>query len=115
MEKDRIHESTLGLAKADSVLRENIAQIGTVAEWAEVVGYADPKSFARKYRNKFDRRAKEAIIKTKLDVAISLLKNKPDLSCYEIARKIGKEDEKALNYFFYTHLRRPPREYRSKD
>jgi len=95
-------------------LREKIAKISTVEEWAEELGY-DTKTFARKYRNKFGSRPKAVIIQTKLDLAVDLLHNNPEMSCYDVARAIGKEDEKALNYFFYTHLKKSPRSHKSKE
>jgi len=54
------------------------------------------------------------IIETKLNMAIDLLKNKPDLTCFEISRIIGKPDEKALNKYFKRHTGNAPSFFREQ-
>ncbi len=98
------------LPKADRVLREKLSEIHTVSEWADLLGFKSDKTFSRKYRNKKGKRPKHVLIKTKLDRALYLLKNNSGMSCYEVAQEIGKKDEKALNFFFKTHLGMSPTE-----
>jgi hypothetical protein len=53
------------------------------------------------------------IIETKLNMAIYLLKNKPELTCFEISRIIGEPDEKAFNKFMKRHTGNPPSYFRN--
>jgi len=92
-----------------------LAEINTVSEWAAVLGFKNEKTFSRRYRNENGKRPKSILIKMKLDHAIHLLNNNPEMSCYEIAREIGKKDEKALNFFFRTHLGKSPKDCQSKE
>ena len=110
------HKSTrAGIATANSILKKNISSINTVAEWASAMEYNNGKTFARKYREEFGTKPKAALVKIKLNYAVQLLKKNPEISCYEVARAIGKSDEKSLNFFFNTHLNRAPGTYKSKE
>jgi len=77
--------------------------------------YKNIRRFSRLYRNKFGVRPKSVIVQTKIDYAVQLLQKKPELSCYEIAQAIGKEDEKGLNFFFNTHYICSPRMCKNKE
>lgn len=52
--------------------------------------------------------------RTKLEKAIEFLSNGEEMSNYEIARAIGKEDEQALYHFVKGQTGNPPEFYKRK-
>ncbi|MCG2588241.1 helix-turn-helix domain-containing protein [Rhodohalobacter sulfatireducens] len=102
------------IEKSIRILQENITKIDRVYEWAEACGFNNPKKFSRLFRNHFGERPSVVMKKMKVDKAIELLSNGEDLSNYEIALKIGKRDEKALNHFIRQQTGNPPENYKSK-
>jgi len=104
--------SVTDITKANEILAENLSEIANVQEWAEAVGYKELSLFSRTYRNCFGMRPKKYMVKLRLDKAIRLLRNNPAISCYEVARAIGKQDEKALHRFFITHGKKTPSYYK---
>ncbi len=100
---------------ANSVLIQQLSEIHTISKWARLVGFTDAVRFSREYRNYFGVSPKKAMVEIRLKTAISLLKSKPCMSCYEIARAIGKKDEKSLNFYFSVHIGKPPTAFRTKD
>ena len=97
---------------ANVILRKNIAEISSVSQWAELMGYSDPKKFSADYLNNFRKRPKKNIVLLKVQVAIYLLEKHQSKSCYIIAKELGLKDEKALNDFIRNHTGNPPTYYR---
>lgn len=106
--------SDTDIKQANIVLENNLKDICSVREWAQVLGFNDPVRFNRAYRNIFGEKPKSAMVRMRLGEAVRLLRECPDMSCYEVARAIGKKDEKALNYYFYTNIGQPPSSFRKK-
>lgn len=106
--------STVVIRKATDVLVKNLPEIRSVEEWAEAVGYRNAANFSREFRNHFGKRPKVVMVDVRLQKAINLLRENPEISCYEVARAIGKKDEKALHRYFITHTHKPPSVYRQK-
>ncbi len=106
--------SARNVSEANNVFGKNLKGIHSVEEWARVVGYRNTDQFSRDYRNYFGKRPKAVMVNIRLQKAISLLKTSPDISCYEVAKAIGKKDEKALHKYFKTHAGKPPSAFRPK-
>jgi AraC-like DNA-binding protein len=93
------------------ILKGNIKSIDRVGEWSEICGYNDVKKFSRLFRNHFGIRPKKLMNRIKLEIAINLL-SEGKSSNYEIARDIGKKDEKVLYTFFKQQTGKPPEIYK---
>jgi len=106
--------SAWDISEANNVFGKNLTCIHSVEEWARSVGYRNTDQFSRHYRNYFGKRPKAEMVKIRLQKAISLLKASPEISCYEVARAIGKKDEKALHKYFKTHAGKPPSAFRTQ-
>lgn len=100
------------MEKALQVARENLQQIRTVTEWAREMGYDSPKYFSRKFRNVFGVRPKSKFIEIRINKFYALIKEYPEVSCYEIALELGLRDEIALNRFINRHTGKPPTKWR---
>ena len=95
--------------RAIDIARDNIQEIGTVTEWADMMGYSSVKYFSRSFRNKYKVRPKQFLINLKVARFKSLIKEDPSISCFELALEIGLRDEKALNKFIVRHTGKAPR------
>ena len=111
MELKQKSAGRMELTKADEILRKRMSEIDTVARWANELGFNSEKVFSRKYRNEYGKRPKSVLIKMKLERALFLLEHDPEMNCFEVARAIGKKDEKALNFFFRTHMGISPKKW----
>lgn len=96
------------------ILKGNIRSVDRVGEWCEICGYKDVKKFSRLIRNHYRMRPKKMMNKLKIEMAIKLL-SETEMGCYEIAREIGKPDEKALYSFIKQQKNESPEFYRRKN
>jgi transcriptional regulator GlxA family with amidase domain len=95
--------------RAIDIARDNLEELGTVTEWADIMGYTSAKYFSRVFRNHYKVRPKQALINLKVARFKWLIKEDPNISCFELALEIGLRDEKALNKFIVRHTGKAPR------
>lgn len=100
------------MEQALQVAQKNLKEIRTVTEWAEEMGYENPKTFSRKFRNYFGRRPKSKLIKIRVDEFVKLSKRNPNVGCYVIALNLGFKDEIALSKFIKRHTGASPNNWR---
>ncbi|MBD3615528.1 MAG: AraC family transcriptional regulator [Gracilimonas sp.] len=101
------------MENALQIARENIKEIRTVTEWAEEMNYNSSKYFSRRFRNHYQARPKLKLIEFRLEKFCELIKEKSEISCYEIAFELGLKDDIALNKFIKRHTGKPPREWKN--
>lgn len=87
---------------------ENMHEIRTLAEWAQRMGYRDPKYFGFKYRKYYGQNGKLAMVFMRLNQAKKLLLRDAHLKHYEIAQMIGLKDEVSLYKYFMRHAGKSP-------
>lgn len=103
---------SLPVESAVKIVKENMAEICTVQEWASEMKFNCPKYFSRTFRNHYMKRPKEKLIQLKMEKFFELIKEEPEISCYEIALEIGLRDEIALNRFIKRHTGKPPTKWK---
>lgn len=91
------------ISRAIDLLEENLKQVARVTEWAELMGYKNPKYFSRKFLRHHKIRPQKVLELTRLkSITIQLRKN--NTSNFQIAILHGIPDEIALNKFTNYHL-----------
>lgn len=89
-------------------LKKKIRDIRTVSEWAEEMGYSDPKYFARVFRSKYGMGPKEALVRIRINSWIECIHKFPGEKNYCTAREIGLKDEVALNKYLKQYTGKTP-------
>ncbi|MEO1023014.1 MAG: helix-turn-helix domain-containing protein [Bacteroidota bacterium] len=102
------------LKYSKSLLRENIALIHSVAEWAQKMGYQEREKFSLHFREVFGQRPKEVFIEVKLEEITRYLRDYPSEKNYCVALEFGFKDEKELYKFIKRHLKCTPTELRKR-
>ncbi len=97
----------LNIADSIIILKSNLENTARVAEWAELMGYSNPKRFARKFLRHFSVRPQTCLKCIRLESILTSLRN-DNTSNFEIARKYGIPDEIALNKYINYHLHCSP-------
>lgn len=91
------------IEEAVEVLVQHIAEIATVAEWAEKMGFTSTDYFSRKFRNHFGIRPKEILVEKRLEKIGACLLESPNDIYYCIARKLQFADYNAMHKFVNRH------------
>lgn len=95
------------------IARENLKEIRTVTEWAEKMGYENPKYFSREFRNYFGNRPLRILNLLRSIKSIELLKT-TDKTVFEISYfKVSIGDEKRFCQFLRYHTGYSPRNIRA--
>ena len=97
------------ISKAIEQLQANMAQVASVSEWAELMGYDHPKKFARTFLRHYQVRPKRMLGYVKLKSITHQLRN-GSRSNFAIARLHGIPDEIVLNKFVKYHIGCSPTE-----
>ena len=103
----------LPIEQANEILKKNIDKITSSRKWKEMMGWQNEAKFSRAYRKLCGIRPSGRVVELKVAVAIELLKNNRELSCFDIAQHIGKANDKALNKFLKYHTGKSPSWYRN--
>lgn len=103
-----IRDDMLPISAAVKVLRENLNEISSTEEWAVFMNWDCAVRFSRMFRKHTGKRPSQVLIETKIETAVKLLQEKPVLNCFDIAKHIGKADDKALNKYLKYHTGRVP-------
>jgi len=90
------------------LLEDEIKNIRTVSEWAEMSGFSDPKYFARIFRGKFGIGTKQALVKVRINCWIKCISENPEQKNYCSAQEIGLKDEVALNKYLKQYTGKTP-------
>lgn len=98
------------ISTAIEELKNNLFSTARVCEWGRLMGYKNPKRFARKFLRYHEITPQKMLEHHRLKSVIHHLRTKSDLSNFEIARLHSMLDEKALNNFTNYHLGLSPTE-----
>lgn len=94
---------TVCISRAVDLLEVNLKQVARVTEWAELMGYKNPKYFSRTFLRHHEMRPQKVLELIRLkSIIIQLRKN--NTSNFRIAKRHGIPDEIALNKFTNYHM-----------
>jgi methylphosphotriester-DNA--protein-cysteine methyltransferase len=97
------------ISESIDVLNDHLIQVAQVGEWADLMGYQNPKKFSRKFLRYYEVRPCKMLVMVRLKSIYQHLK-KAEYSNFQIARHHSLPDEKALNKFVNYHLGCCPRQ-----
>ena len=96
------------IENAIPLLEKNISNIRTVCEWAESMGFSDPKYFARVFRGAFGIGPKQILVQVRIKNWVDCVSKNPELKNYCTAQEIGLKDEVALNKYLKKYTGKTP-------
>jgi AraC-like DNA-binding protein len=96
------------MENALQIARESLKEIRTVTEWAEKMGYENPKYFSRRFKKYYGVPPKPKLVKLRIETFHELIEENPEMSCFEIGFELGVGDEKELNEYIRYHTKRSP-------
>lgn len=96
MQKLKIHHAV-------SELKSNLTEVARVFEWADLMGYEDPKRFSEKFLRHYGVRPQKIMELVRLESIIRYLRSSEDYSNIKIARLHSLPCEKTLNNFTNYH------------
>ncbi|HYX07507.1 MAG TPA: hypothetical protein VE912_12315 [Bacteroidales bacterium] len=91
------------ISEAIDILESNLINIARVNEWADVMGYKNPKVFSTKFHRHYEVRPQKVLEFVRLNSVVKQLKRN-NTSNFEVALAHGIPDEIALNKFINYHL-----------
>lgn len=94
---------SLHISESIETLNENLRQIAQVGEWADFMGYQNPKKFSRRFLRHYAVRPCRMLVAIRLKSIYKHLQS-DKYSNFGIARRHSLPDEKALNKFVNYHL-----------
>lgn len=77
------------------------------------MGYDSPKYFSHRFKRNYGITPKSKLVEIRVEKFHQLISSNSDISCFEIAFKLGVGDEKDLNRYIKTHTGKPPTEWRN--
>lgn len=98
---------------AVSELRNNLSEIARVNEWAEHMGYHNPKKFSRFFLRTHGVRPQKVINYVRIKSIVMHLRDGETRANFDIAQLHSIPDEKALNNFTKYHTGLCPKEIKS--
>lgn len=96
------------MEKALPIVQQNLKEIRTVTEWAEKMGYENPKYFSRRFKKYYGVPPKPKLVELRVEKFHELIKQDPEISCFEIGSELGVGDEVDLNKYIKSHTGSPP-------
>jgi AraC-like DNA-binding protein len=100
--------------RAEKVLKEHLAEIKTVEQWSEKMGYNSVNYFSRKIRDAFDQRPKKIIIEVKLQYIEEQFRKDKNQNLFAVARALGFANDGALYHFIKRHRGKSPLEWKEE-
>lgn len=94
-------------------LKDNLAEVARVFEWAGLMGYEDPKRFSEKFLRHYGVRPQKIMELIRLESVIRTLRTKQSYSNLKIARIHSIPNEKTLNNFTKYHSGFSPTELKN--
>jgi methylphosphotriester-DNA--protein-cysteine methyltransferase len=95
------------LSDAIEKLKNHLSDIARVAEWADLMGYDNPKYFSEKFLQHYDVRPHKVMDYIRLKSITKYLRT-TEYSNHQIARIHSLPGEKALNNYTNYHLGHSP-------
>ncbi|NGP75762.1 AraC family transcriptional regulator [Balneolaceae bacterium YR4-1] len=95
-------------------LKSNLTDVARVFEWADLMGYEDPKRFSEKFLRHYGVRPQKIMELIRLESIIRYLRSNENLSNYKIARMHSLPCEKTLNNFTNYHTGYSPTALKEK-
>ncbi len=96
------------MEKALEVVLENVQQIRTVVEWGQQMGYGDTKKFSEVFKKHYKKSPKSVLIVLRLERFHTLIKEHPEISCFELGIELGLGGERELNEYIRYHTGHHP-------
>src|SRR6056297_2679384 len=91
------------LHNAVEELMANLTEVARVFEWADLMGYEDPKRFSEKFLRYYGVRHQKIMELVRLESIIRYLRSAEGYSNYKVARLHSLPCEKTLNNFTNYH------------
>ena len=91
------------LHNAVEELMANLTEVARVFEWADLMGYEDPKRFSEKFLRYYGVRPQKIMELVRLESIIRYLRSAEGYSNYKVARLHSLPCEKTLNNFTNYH------------
>lgn len=105
------------IQNAVNELKSNLTEVARVFEWADLMGYEDPKRFSEKFLRHYGVRPQKIMEVVRLESIIRFLRSGENYANFRIARLHSLPCEKTLNNFTNyhtgyspTHLKNMPEE-----
>lgn len=95
-------------------LKANLTDVARVFEWADLMGYEDPKIFSEKFLRHYGVRPQKIMELIRLESIIRSLRSEENYSNYKIARMHSLPCEKTLNNFTNYHTGYSPTALKNK-
>jgi hypothetical protein len=102
------------LHNAVDELKANLTDVARVFEWADLMGYEDPKRFSEKFLRHYGVRPQKIMELVRLESIIKYLRSDENYSNFKIARLHSLPCEKTLNNFTNYHAGVSPTALKSK-
>lgn len=84
-------------------LKSNLTEVARVFEWADLMGYEDPKRFSEKFLRHYGVRPQKIMELVRLKSIIRFLRSDENYPNFRIARMHSLPCEKTLNNFTNYH------------
>jgi len=97
-----MENKTITLAVTE--LKDNLPEVARVNEWAELMGYDNPRTFSDTFLRHFGVRPQKIMELVRLESIIRHLRSRHTTRNLLIARRHSIPDEKTLNNFTNYHL-----------
>lgn len=101
------------MVEAISKLKVNLPEVARVNEWAELMGYDNPRIFSDTFLRHYGIRPQKIMELVRLESIIQHLRSRQDARNLLIARFHSMPDEKTLNNFTNYHLGCSPTDIRN--
>lgn len=102
------------LQNAVDELKANLADVARVFEWADLMGYEDPKRFSEKFLRHYGVRPQKIMELVRLESIINYLRADKNYPNFKIARLHSLPCEKTLNNFTNYHTGYSPTALKNK-
>ncbi|MTI88328.1 MAG: helix-turn-helix transcriptional regulator [Balneolaceae bacterium] len=99
---------SLPIEKAVEVVKQNLSEVCTVQEWADVMGFKSSRQFSKNFRDHYGVRPSKKITQIKIERVKMLINESEEVKHFIIANEIGLPDEQALYKFMKYHTGQSP-------
>ena len=95
-------------------LKANLSDVARVFEWADLMGFEDPKRFSEQFLRHYGVRPQKIMELIRLESIIKYLRSEENYSNYKVARLHSLPCEKTLNNFTNYHTGHSPTALKNK-
>ncbi|MDX1671814.1 MAG: hypothetical protein R3211_05695 [Balneolaceae bacterium] len=93
-------------------LKANLTDVARVNEWADLMGYENPRRFSEKFLNHYGIRPQKVMELVRLESIIRMLRSDRNMLHIKVARRHSLPDEKSLYNFTWYHSGFSPTEWK---